>query len=179
PAIVVGGTEKDHASVAWAVDQFDQMGLALPSVVIAIHPDDEACEGFDGAFRRSAEPLRVDVCNRNRHIILHELAHVWDHHNLTDEVRQEFMDVLGLAGWNDPHLPWKERGVEALAEIVTWGMHDGAVTGDADAMLVRVQAFELVTGRSPRHHQEELRAGVGDLAAKDPLDEDSDWDEMH
>ncbi|MEN8235887.1 MAG: hypothetical protein ABFR89_13305, partial [Actinomycetota bacterium] len=33
PAIVVGGTEKDHASVAWAVDQFDQMGLALPSVV--------------------------------------------------------------------------------------------------------------------------------------------------
>lgn len=76
-------------------------------------------------------------------MILHEMAHAWNHHDLTDEVRSEFMAFRGLTQWNDKDIPWKDRGIEALAEAVTWGLYDDPVGNDD-----RRHTFALITGLS-------------------------------
>ncbi len=97
---VVGGTSENTRDVEWAVAQFADAGLKLPSVVVEFHADDAGCDGYDGVFRGGQDPFRLDICTANRYIILHEFAHAWDRHNMTDEMGQEFMELRGLTVWN-------------------------------------------------------------------------------
>jgi hypothetical protein len=169
---VVGGTEQDQAAVDWATKQYRQADLELPQLVIEFHGSDDGCDGYDGVFRGARTPAHIDVCNHNRYIVLHELAHAWDRHNLTDETREAFLEQRGLTEWNGSR-PWKQRGVEALAEIVTWGLRDNPLTEDADEKL---EAYQLITGRLPQRHATEVDTGA--YRAEDPLDVESGWDEL-
>lgn len=173
PAVsVVGATDHDALNVTWAVDQFEQSGLSLPPIRIEFHGDEEACDGYDGVFRGGTDPALIDMCSVNRLVLLHELAHAWDRYTLTDAERHQFMELRGLTVWNGSG-PWKQRGVEALAEVITWGLHEDPVVSGAEEKL---DAYVLLTGQEPRHRVE--RADPLPRAADAPLEAQPDWDEV-
>jgi hypothetical protein len=180
PVTVVGASESDHAAIGWAVDRFQRGGLELPPVVIEIHTVPADCDGYDGLFRSSETPPTVLVCNRSRYIVLHELAHAWEHHNLTDDTRQEFMELLGLTAWSDHDVAWKERGVEVVAEIITWGLYDNDLTADLDEKLMKQRAYSLITGALPGRHRgaTDVGAETRSRAVEDPGNADPSWDEL-
>jgi hypothetical protein len=177
---VVGASESDHAAIGWAVDRLQWGGLELPPVVIEIHTAPADCNGHDGLFRSSETTPTVLVCNRSRYIVLHELAHAWEHHNLTDDTRQEFMELLGLTAWSDHDVAWKERGVEDLAEIITWGLYDIDLTADLDERLTKQRAFALITGALPVRDREATEAGgeTRSSVVEDPSAAEPGWDEV-
>lgn len=171
-ARIVGATERDVANVVWAVGRFEQAGLALPPLILRFHDDERGCDGYDGVFRGRTDPAMIEVCSVSRLVVLHELAHAWDRYNLTDADRRAFMDLRGLSEWNGGG-PWKQRGVEALAEVITWGLHEDPVIGGTEGNLA---AYVLLTGTTPHH-----RIGVEDAreAQRDVLfDPQPDWDEV-
>lgn len=176
---VVGGTEEQRETADWAVAHFVDAGLELPELVIAIHASDEACEGFDGAFRGREIPARLDVCNPHRLIILHELAHAWDHHTLTDALRQDFMDLRGLTAWNDAGTPWKERGIEDLAEVVVWGLRQFSSSAFFDEQPEKRMAFALVTGINLSGVRSQIESTPATDAHHDRSEDDADWDTLH
>lgn len=170
---VIGGTTEQRESVEWAVAHFAGAGLELPGMVIEMHTSDRGCDGYDGAFR--SREWRLDVCNPHRLIILHELAHAWEHHSLDDMVRSEFMELRGLVSWNDSKVDWNERGVEDLAEVVVWGLriNNGAATSrDPD----RQAAFELVTGVDVAAGREDASTASEIQRVRDRAETDLDWD---
>jgi hypothetical protein len=171
---VVGGTSENNGDVDWAVAQFADAGLELPPVVVEFHADDAGCDGYDGVFRGGQDPFRLDICTANRYIILHEFAHAWDRHNLTDELRHEFMELRDLTVWNGSGT-WKQRGVEALAEVITWGMRDHLFAAGADEKL---QAYQLVTGQVPKRSKAAADISVDRNDARDPLDAEAGWDDI-
>ena len=172
---VRGGTPKQRSAALEAAGLFETAGLDLPGVLIEIHPTSQGCDGYDGAFRTAA--WRLDVCNGHRLIVLHELAHAWEHARLTDEIRDEFMELRGLTSWNDGSTPWKDRGIEDLAEIVVWGLRelaaDRPVTPDAE----RQEAFRLLTGLDLSVLRA-TEASVANSATQrdDPVEADPDFD---
>ena len=177
--VIVGGSEEQREAADWAVAHFADARLELPELVIAIHASDEACEGFDGAFRAGEIPARLDVCNPHRLIILHELAHAWDHHTLTDALRQDFMDLRGLSAWNDAGTPWKERGIEDLAEVIVWGLRQFSGTASFDEQPEKAAAFALATGINLSGVQTQIESTRTVARQHDRSEDDTDWDTLH
>lgn len=176
---IIGGSEEQRETADWAVAHFVDAGLELPQIVIAIHTSDEACDGYDGAFRSRETPARLDVCNPHRLIILHELAHAWDRHTLTDDLRQDFMDLRGLVTWNDPSTPWKERGVEDLAEVIVWGLRQFSGSAPFDEQSEKRASFALVTGVSLPNAPGDIASVPNIEADHDRRTDDTDWDTLH
>ena len=50
---------------------------------------------------------RIKICAGAR-TLLHELGHVWDKHNLTDDQRQAYLELRGLDSWS--HGDWDQAG---------------------------------------------------------------------
>jgi hypothetical protein len=77
--------------------------------------------------------VRIDPCTEDssdpcqRKFALHEMAHAWIESNVDAAVMKRFMDVRGIAAWNDRSFDWKDRGTEQAAEIVTWGLGEGQI----------------------------------------------------
>lgn len=141
---VQGATADVSERVEWAAGRFAAAGLELPEIEMYIHSDDAVCHGADGLTRMSGRPIRIDVCNPHRLILLHELAHAWDAVALDDTTRRAFMEILGLGVWNDRSVPWKERGVERLAEVMVWGLHETGRPDDSNRT-----GYSLLTGAEP------------------------------
>ena len=99
------------------------------------------------------ESDRVDLCTSGAHnaLILHELAHAWEHHRMSDLTRERFLNATGME-WYGPELPWRERGIEAVAVTVTWGLLNAPLTAaEVESSRERAGLFELLTGvPSPR-----------------------------
>ncbi|MEA3510840.1 MAG: hypothetical protein U9R51_05340 [Actinomycetota bacterium] len=176
---VVGGTGDQREAADWAVTHFVDAGLDLPQLVVAIHTSDEPCDGFDGAFRSRETPARLDVCNPHRLIILHELAHAWDHHMLTDSIRLKFMNLRGLTSWNDATTPWKERGIEDLAEMLVWGLRQFSGTASFDKQPEKEAAFALITGIILPDDRGETVSLPNAEADQDRSTDDTEWDSLH
>ena len=85
-----GATPETQDRLDWAMSRFAAADLELPYLEIHFFDSREPCDGYAGAFRQSQTPLRIDVCNTNKLVILHELAHAWDKHNLDSDVRDTF-----------------------------------------------------------------------------------------
>lgn len=141
---VLGATPDVVDRVEWAIGRFTAAGLDLPQIELSVHDDDRACEGADGVTHMTGRPVRIDLCNTHRLIILHGLAHAWDASSLNDATRGALMEETGIDVWNDRSVPWKDRGVECLAEIMVWGLHE---TGRPDE--ARRAAYRLLTGSEP------------------------------
>ena len=151
-------TSSDADLTAWALSRFERAGLELPDLVIAYHDDKEPCTGHPG-FYRSGTPARVDICGFNwdrfvvsaRKTVLHELAHAWAVSQLSDEDRQRFVEVRGLATWGDDEIPWIEQGSEQAADIIAWAMDPRIGVGameDADPASL-AKAYLHLTGTLP------------------------------
>jgi len=152
-------SRSDAALVEWALTRFDRAGLVLPPLVISFHDDRTGCDGNFGLYRSGA-PAQVDICGFNWHrfvvtakkTLLHELAHAWTGHALTETARDEFVDLRGLDTWGDDEFPWEEQGSEQAAEIIAWGLMDDDLdlTRLKDASPPALsEAYRYLTGSLP------------------------------
>lgn len=151
-------TKADAALTEWALTRFEQAGLELPAVSIAFHDHKEPCHGNIG-FYRSGSPALIDICGFNwdrfvpaaKHTLIHELGHAWIQHTLTDEDREGFLTLRGLATWGDDRFEWSEQGSEQAAEIIAWALIDQEVQisiGNANPEAL-AQAYAQLTGSLP------------------------------
>ncbi|MFC2153412.1 hypothetical protein ACFLQ7_02125 [Actinomycetota bacterium] len=175
---VTGGDKEARASVEWAVGLFAAVDLELPPFTMAIHADDGPCGGYAGVARLAEVPLHIDVCNSHRLIIVHELAHAWDHVTLTDAEREAYMETRGLQSWNDASVEWKDRGIEDLAQVLVWGLLRIDRAQPVDPSDGRGNAFSFATGIDLSAVEATESEERPNLAAEPEVRPD-DWDDVN
>lgn len=147
------------AMVGWAEDLFRQAGLVLPPIDFTRYPTADPCMGRSGIARYEHGRGRIGFCTqdsgpREQLLFLHEMAHAWDRRSLSDERRDAFRRLRGIAEWRSADLPWPDLGAEQAAEIITWGLMDRPVWivtiphTRCDELLA---GFQTLTGRAPLH----------------------------
>lgn len=97
------------------------------------------------------------MCSELAFVLTHELAHAWEAANLTDADRTRYVDVRGLASWNDPADSWKDRGVEDAAFMIQQNLMVSTPSMASPTWIERVTADELLTGH-PASTREVQRA---------------------
>ncbi len=148
--------------VDWAAARYAAAGLVLPDdMVITFHDSSESCGGNKGRCTPS-EGHRIRICQNNpdpalellhrRHVVVHEMAHMWIDVNVSEATAAAFMNLRGADNWNDREQDWFDRGTEQAAEIVAIGLLDErpAFVNLRDASCASLTGgFELLTGTSP------------------------------
>lgn len=152
PSILVlgPGTPDQLHLVRWGVDRFETAGLEPLSVEIGFHADRSGCAGHLGFARQS----HVDVCTTlanamTRRELLHEMSHAWLDQNVTSWTRTRFLKLRGLHSWNSGENPWRLRGFEQAAEIISWAIGERILSAqipDNDPEQI-ADAYRLLTGR--------------------------------
>lgn len=150
PHGIYGADAELAATIHEALNRFDAAGLAVPPLAIFAHSTNEGCQGHIGLFNQDGSGSRIDLCTPVMGMILHEIAHAWEHHAVSDLTRQEFLNRAGLETWNDVDTDWDDRGIEAAARVIAWGLMDVPIT-KADRFTEELDLFELLTEiASPR-----------------------------
>ncbi len=171
---IYGASEETEEAIEQAIARFNTEGLTLPTDLrIYVHDTRDECQGHPGLFNQDYSGTRIDLCTTDGFIVLHELAHAWEHHSMDDTTRQAFLDHTGLEVWNHADADWTERGIELAANAIAWGLLDETLTdGEATEYSEQLDRFELLTGQaSPRHDGEtttqtvEVPEGSAELAA--------------
>jgi hypothetical protein len=155
PLRVTGATALEERAVDWAFHRFGEAGLRnLPALDVHLHRSHDECQGGLGLYFAG----RIDLCTRDssepyqRKFALHEMAHAWTETNVADDVMRAFMQRQRVDAWNDRSFPWKERGTEQAAEVITWGLGEGEITPllpevpDAETLA---SLYEMLTGGAP------------------------------
>ena len=147
--------------VNWAVDLFDEAGLGLPPMRFVYHGDEPtSCSGWRGAHRHVDGRSTIDICtsdagNVTAALVLHEIAHAWAAHDLSDERRAEFQSLRGWTYWsNHQEADWHENGSEQAAEMILWGLIDrpiGIITINDHSCDDLDAGYRALTGQSPLH----------------------------
>ena len=130
PLAIHEANAAEERAIDWALRRYHTAGLdGMPNLEVFLHRSDEACNGGIGLYYSG----RIDLCTRDasepyqRKFALHEMAHAWTEANVDPAVLARFMDVRGIAAWNDRSFDWKQRGTEQVAEIITWGLGEGEI----------------------------------------------------
>lgn len=155
PLTIHGADAAEEQAVDWALHRYRLAGLEdMPSLDVYLHPSHEACNEGIGLYHAG----RIDLCTTTssasyqRKFALHEMAHAWIESNVEPASLDRFMQVRGIATWNDRSDDWKDRGTEQAAEIVTWGVGEGEIAPllpeTADVRTLG-GLYELLTGREP------------------------------
>jgi hypothetical protein len=159
--------------VRWLFERYADGSVALPDVAAVWFPPSVDCglaEGIakreDGRFEGSHT---VTLCftpdelasgwpgvqwsDHAVHQGLHELAHVWMYDHLDEIDHLVFLRRAGLDVWRDVDVFWPQRGVEAAAETIAWGL---AGAGRAEYLIEPAPScselaarYELLTGVEP------------------------------
>lgn len=156
---VIGATPDEQRRLAEAIARFRQLGLVLPALIVSFHDDGSACKGSPGVFSARSFPWHISICDSDLlPVYEHELAHAWLRAHMTDDVRNEFMNLRGYAAWSDHSLPWNQRGVEGAAFVIQQGLSGLPLAPVLSPEIEsRLTAFELLTGRSDPRLQEWTR----------------------
>ena len=150
PPGIYGADPEFTSIIESAIDRFNGVGLTLPELRIYFHSDPSGCPGACAVFNLDGSGTRVDLCTQVTYTLLHELAHAWEHHTMSDTTRQAYLEHTGLATWADPDADWADRGIESAATTIAWGLLDIPITNPA-AFVDELGRFELLTGiASPR-----------------------------
>lgn len=149
----------------WSMDLFDEAGLRLPAMRFVYHGDDRRpCSGWRGAHRHVDGRSTIDVCtseagNVAAALVLHETAHAWAAHDLSDDRKVDFQAVRGWEYWRDhEQAEWHENGSEQAAEIMVWGLIDrpvGIVTIKDHTCADLHAGYRALTGKPPLHGYED------------------------
>jgi hypothetical protein len=151
-----------EATIDWAVGLFDEAGLSLPGIDFVLDTTVEPCHGRRGWYSGADGRPVIHICTHEggpvpELLILHELAHAWDGHTLTDERRTAFLDWRGLhQWWGTEHEHWGEYGAEQAAETIVWGVIDRPIRASQipapynNCGQLRT-AYLMLTGRLPLH----------------------------
>lgn len=162
PAIELVEMPPDFVTmVSWATDLFSEAGLELPPIRFVHHGDDtSACAGRVGAHHVAEGINVIDLCSSeaswpNQVMVLHETAHAWADHALTDDRKAAFGELRGWTYWrNHDTVAWHENGSEQAAEIMVWGLVDRpmAMLRIHDNSCDDLEAgYRVLTGRPPLH----------------------------
>lgn len=146
-----------------AIRRFAEAGLELPPLDVTFHEDRTQCGGNHGSFRWVDAEAEVKICNARTHIVLHELAHAWEAAVVDERTRRRFTQDLGLASWNDPEVPWSDRGIERAANTIALVLNWDADPASGSRALSRLCAYETLTGHRLR---DDIPAGCDDIAVK-------------
>ena len=157
-------TRHQVALATWATGLFDRAGLTLPPIDFIRHATTGPCLGRTGIASYEGGRGRVGICTADAGpveeiLFLHEIAHTWDRHALSEDRRRDFQDLRGLAAWRSSLLPWEELGAEQAAEIITWGLIDRPmwVVRIPDTACAELRAGYLtLTGQEPLHGYTDL-----------------------
>lgn len=154
--------------INFGLTRFEQQALELPELSFEFRPHAVDCLGHKGLYSSRSRTLRM--CSMDKKTMLHELAHAWANHNLSDAEMNEFARHRGLGEWNDQAAPWKERATEHAAEIITWALMDRAVhlrlSVDSE-VACHESEFRLVTIEDST--VERLHAGFVRLTGLEPV----------
>jgi hypothetical protein len=155
PLVIHGANAAEERAIDWSIRRYREAGLdGMPDLEVYLHRSHDACNGGIGLYHGG----RIDLCTEDssepyqRKFALHEMAHAWTEANVDTAVLERFMDIRGIAAWNDRSLDWKERGTEQAAEIITWGLGEGQISPllpEATEAPTLVRLYELLTGREP------------------------------
>ena len=87
----------------------------MPDLEVYLHRSREECNGGLGLYHAG----RIDLCTEEssepyqRKFALHEMAHGWIEANVDGAVLDRFMDIRGIAAWNDQTLRLEAAGHRA------------------------------------------------------------------
>src|SRR5262245_26636478 len=157
PLTIDGATAAEEQAVDWAFRRYAEAGLhteTLPALNVYLHNSHDDCNGGIGLYYSG----RIDLCTKEssdpyqRKFALHEFAHAWTEANVPIDTLDAFMKRQGIGDWNDRSFPWKERGTEQAAEIITWGLGEGEISPLLPETLdpaTLTSLYEMLTGRAP------------------------------
>lgn len=155
PLVIHGANAAEERAIDWSIRRYREAGLdGMQDLEVYLHRSHDACDGGLGLYHAG----RIDLCTKDssdpyrRKFALHEMAHAWIESNVDAAVLDRFMDVRGIAAWNDRSFDWKDRGTEQAAEIVTWGLGEGEIAPllpEATDAPTLARLYELLTGREP------------------------------
>lgn len=157
PETTIETSDPDQRRMAeWAFGRFEEAGLVLPAVVIRFQGSSLAlCDGPRGLTFTDRIPMEVSMCWTDAFVLLHELAHAWEAHNLPEHRRQPFMALRSdVDSWAGADVPWHRRGAEHAANVVAWGLLEDpypisrTYPNDPDSLM---EAFRVLTGAAPLH----------------------------
>jgi len=152
PAGIYGASADFEPVIEGAIERYTSIGLVLPSLRIYVHAAGAGCQGHEGIFGQFGQRDRIDLCTESRFIVLHELAHAWEQHTISDETRLAVLEHTGKAVWHDRDLPWLDSGAEVAANNIAWGLMGPPLTEPEIQRFERLlDRFTLLTGvTSPR-----------------------------
>ena len=128
PLVIHGANAAEERVIDWSLRRFREAGLdGMPDLEVYLHRSQEGCRDGIGYYLAG----RIDLCTKassepyQRKHALHEIAHAWTEANIDTAILERFMDIRGIAAWNDRSFDWKQRGTEQAAEIIAWGLGEG------------------------------------------------------
>ena len=157
PEVSIETSDPNQRRMAeWAVGRFEEAGLVLPAIAIRFPGRSlDLCDGAWGLTFTDRIPMEVRMCWSDAFILLHELAHAWEAHNLPKHRRQPFMALRsGVDSWAGAGVPWHRRGAEHAANVVAWGLLEDpypisrTYPNDPNSLI---EAFRVLTGLAPLH----------------------------
>lgn len=162
PAVERVGLPAHYADlVDWALSLYDQAGLELPPLRIVHHGDDhQPCRGSTGFHHCRDGVSVIDLCTTTggklaERLVLHEIAHAWAAHGLTDRGMDEFQSLRGWTHWSaEDGVSWSDLGCEQAAEIIASGVSDRPIP----TVLISEtrctdfeEGYRVLTGTTPPH----------------------------
>lgn len=145
----------------WATGLFEAAELDLPPMRFVYHGvDEQECGGYPGHHVVEGAVSVIELCRDEinlpvKVLVVHEIAHAWARHSLTDERRAAFQAVRGWEHWHDYEAAeWYENGTEQAAEIMVWGLLDQPIKimRINDASCDQLDAgYRALTGDAPLH----------------------------
>ncbi len=169
PPAIHGADDATEAAIRAGIRRYADSGLHLPPLRIYVHDSSAGCDGYAGLFNKDGSGHRVDLCNTI--VLLHELAHVWEFHNMDDARRQAFMERTGLRVWNDRAAARSEQGVEEVARIVSSGVRGEQLGLDElrlDSYREHLDLYAMLTGLPSPRIADLIEAGWVGLQAGSP-----------
>jgi hypothetical protein len=149
-SVMSGGTQLQVERVQDALDRYAAAGMELPPVDVYLHVTKAGCSGNSGLYAAGSEIDRIDLCVDTPFIILHELAHAWENRLGTDEAREQLLDGLELEFWTGVDVKYRQRGIEAAANLIAWGLTSPSVAERGQAPSTdRLDLFASFTGVAP------------------------------
>jgi len=157
----------------WLLERYALGSIGLPDVAAVWFPPSVDCGLAEGIAKREDDRFEgshtVTLCftpdelasgwpnerwsDHAVHQGLHELAHVWMYDHLDEIDHLVFLRRVGLDVWRDVDVFGPQRGVEAAAETIAWGL---AGAGRAEYLIEPAPScpelaarYELLTGTEP------------------------------
>ena len=127
PYSIVGATEAEREVFAEIHQRYVEAGLELPSPIrVEFSEGTDICGEHRGRYVYDSHTIHF--CRRAGEdwgslpkLVIHELAHAWDDHNMTHETRSAYMshfEIPESITWLDPGIPHDQRPGEMLAGTV-------------------------------------------------------------